>query len=348
MLKIVHVSNFAIKPKGNFQHSVAHKISNGLIRNGHFVSNFSDRDIARSRSILGSKVLSTHYVNKALLQFCYHIQPDLLILGHVDMIKPKTLSQIRQTNPAIKILQWTGDLLWSPIQINNLSSKFTAVDATLLTMSGAPLAAIGKLTSGFVGFLPVPVDFSVETGRNHEKILPYDLFYACSSPAEPRHICGEYWLPERLFQRIEQCIPGIRLNLTGLRGSPPLVGGRYQKTLESSAIGLNMSARNDCPLYTSDRLAHICGNGQAVLIDRATGYDRFFDDNEFAFFSTIDEMIEKARRLILDIPYRQALAKAGRARYHELFNEQLIAKYIVDVAMGDLNESHYSWPTSYQ
>ena len=347
MLKIVHVSNFGLKPKGNFQHSVSHKISNGLIRNGHFVSNFSDRDVARSKSILGSKVLGTHYVNKALFDFCCHIQPDILILGHVDIIKSKTLSQIRQSNPSIKILQWTGDLLLSPQQINNLSSKFSVVDATLLTMSGSPLAAIGKLTPGFVGFLPVPVDFSVESGRNHEKILPYDLFYACSSPAGPRHICDEYWLPEKLFQQIERCIPEIRLNLTGLRGAPSLVGGRYQQALESAAIGLNMSARNDCPLYTSDRLAHICGNGQAVLIDRATGYDRFFNDSEFAFFSTIDEMIEKTRRLVMDTPHRQALAKAGRAKYHELFNEQLIAKYIIDVAMGNLKEHDYPWPTSY-
>lgn len=345
MLKIVHACNFGLRPKGNFQHGVAHKISNGLIRNGHFVSNFSDRDVARSGTIFANMPMGRHFANNALQEFCYHIQPDLLILGHADMIKPKTLIKIRQKTPSIKIVQWAGDLLSGADKIAAVCSKLEAVDATLVNMSGAPLTALAKLTTGVVGFLPVPVDFSVENGLNYEKYVPYDLFYACSPPAGIRNICGEDWLPEKLLQYIETRIPNIRLNVAGLRGHPTLVGGRYQKALESAAIGLNLSARNDYPLYSSDRLAHICGNGMVVLIDRATGYDQLFNDNEFAFFSTIDEMIEKIRLLLADAPYRLALAKSGRARYHALFNEQIIAKYIVDVAMGDLNPTLYPWPT---
>ena len=345
MLKIVHASNFGLKPKSSFQHSVAHKISNGLIRNGHFVSQFSDRDVARSGTLLGSSSVGEIFTNKALQEFCYHIQPDILLLGHADMIKPKTLVNIRKSTPSIRIVQWTGDLLSESDRILRVSSKFNTVDASLVNMSGAPLTTLAKLTRGFVGFLPVPVDFSVESGRNDEKILPYDLFCSAGNSADKRNICGENWLPEKLLQFIEDRIPEIRFVLAGLRGNPTLVGGRYQKTLESAAIGLNLSQRNDYPLYSSDRLAHICGNGMAVLIDRATGYDQLFNDDEFAFFSTIDEMVEKIRRLILDVSYRQTLAKAGRARYHTLFNEQIIEKYIVDVAIGNINPANYLWPT---
>ena len=345
MLRIVHGCNFGLKPKGSFQHSVAHKISNGLIRNGHFVSNFSDRDVARSGTLLGSRVFGNSFANKALQEFCYHIQPDLLILGHADMIKPKTLINIRKSTPSVKILQWTGDLLCEADLISRVAAKFNFVDATLVNMSGAPLVSLAKLTHSLVGFLPVPVDFSIESGRNYEKTLDSYLFCSSGNQADTRNICGESWLPEKLLQNIEDRIPNIRFSLAGIRGYPTLVGGRYQKLLESAAIGLNLSLRNDYPLYSSDRLAHICGNGMAVLIDRATGYDQLFDDNEFVFFSTIDEMIEKTRRLIADVPYRQALAKAGRARYHSLFNEQLIAKYMVDVAMGNFNPRDYSWPT---
>ena len=55
MVKIVHASNFSRKAKGAFQHSVEHKITNGLIRNGHAVSTFSDRDVARSGTLLGHR-----------------------------------------------------------------------------------------------------------------------------------------------------------------------------------------------------------------------------------------------------------------------------------------------------
>ena len=53
MARIVHASNFGRKAKGAFQHGVEHKITNGLIRNGHAVSNFSDRDVARAGTLLG-------------------------------------------------------------------------------------------------------------------------------------------------------------------------------------------------------------------------------------------------------------------------------------------------------
>ncbi len=78
-------------------------------------------------------------------------------------------------------------------------------------------------------------------------------------------------------------MPGLRARLAGLDGQPHLTGAAYQDALSGCAAGLNASRRNDALLYTSDRLAHMIGNGQAILIDRATGYDRLFGPGEMAF-----------------------------------------------------------------
>ena len=52
--RIVHCANFNfIKHNGCFLHNTANKISNGLIRNGHSVLNFPDRDIKRCYSCFG-------------------------------------------------------------------------------------------------------------------------------------------------------------------------------------------------------------------------------------------------------------------------------------------------------
>jgi hypothetical protein len=56
-------------------------------------------------------------------------------------------------------------------------------------------------------------------------------------------------------------------------------------------------------------------------------------------------MIEKIRHFIADPAHRQKVATAGRARYHALFNEQIIARYITEVAFGEIKESDYPWPT---
>jgi hypothetical protein len=350
-VKIVHVSNFGQKPRGAFQHGAAPKISNGLIRNGHFVANFSDRDVARAGSWFGDhRKFGIGSANRVLREFCYNTRPDLLLLGHADVIRPKTLLAIRQDLPALKIVQWNVDAVYEPDNSDNIRrirSKLEAVDATLVTTAGDTLASLAKLERGYLGFFPNPVDFSIESGRNHEnKNLPYDLFYACGNH-RPRNVCGEDWLPEHLFQHIESTVPGVRSHITGVRQFPSVTGAAYQQALESAAIGLNLSRRNDIFLYSSDRLAHMCGNGMAILMDRATGYNKLIGENEFAFFSTLDELTAQIRRLVADVDYRQALAKAGRDRYHALFNEQIVARYITDVAFGTLRESDYPWPTRF-
>ena len=51
MALVVHAANFGLRPKGAFQNNVERKLTNGLIRNGHQVLNFSDRDAAMAGSL---------------------------------------------------------------------------------------------------------------------------------------------------------------------------------------------------------------------------------------------------------------------------------------------------------
>ena len=46
-------------------------------------------------------------------------------------------------------------------------------------------------------------------------------------------------------------------------------------------------------------------------------------------------------------PYsgQQAAAAAGRARYHALFNETRVARYVLGVAFDNHNPADYEWPT---
>jgi len=349
MAKIIHVSNFGRKPKGAFQHSVENKLSNGLIRNGHYVANFSDRDAARQGAWIGHRKFGVSAANKMLRDFCYNIRPDLLLLGHADVIKPETLAAIRSDQPSIKIVQWNVDAMFVPDNIRRISSKLEVVDATLVSTAGEALAPLTKIGHGFVGYMPNPVDFSVESGRNFEKTdLPYDLFFPCGNPTATRQVCGANWLPETLIEQIEKQIPGIRCLVTGIRGVPLLAGAAYQAAMESAAIGLNLSRESHWSLYSSDRLAQMCGNGMAIVMDRATGFGELIADDAFAFYSSFEQMIEIIRRLKTDQSYRQALAKAGRERYHALFNEQVIARYIMEVAFDTLRESDYLWPTRFK
>ena len=343
-LTIVHVGNFPFGLKPGFQHGVAVKLSNGLIRNGHLVLNFSDRDIARARAPLGSRRLGILPANAALLGFCRHHRPDVLLLGHADVIRPATIAQVRADLPGLRVAQWNVDPLFEPDNLRRIAAKLDVVDATFVSTAGAPMAAL-RAGGRLVAFLPNPVDASIERGRcDLADSLPHDLFYACGHPSRPkRTICGQDWDMEAFIRALQARLPALRLCLGGLLGRPHLQGAAYQAALESSALGLNVSRRADHPLYSSDRLAQFAGNGLVVLMERATEYDAIFGDDAMAFFSSFDELVAQIARLTAEPARRRAIAAAGRARYFALFNERAVAARLLDILFGRRDQDAMPW-----
>ena len=344
-LVVVHVSSFpfGISKKSGFQHGVGIKLTNGLIRNGALVLNFSDRDVARALGLLGHRKFGRGAANVALIKFCLMHEPDLLLLGHADTIDPKTIAFIRGRLPRMRVLQWNVDAMFEIDNITHLRSKFPVVDATLLTTAGVDLSRL-RHPGMRLGFMPNPADLSIERGMNHlQPVLPFDLFWA-GGPG-PRRICGEDWDMETFFTSLFAQLPLVRPLLAGVMRQPGLNGSHYHNALASAAIGLNISRRVEGFLYSSDRLAQLAGNGLAVAIERATGYDQLFSDEQMIFFSSLDELVQRLRPLIHEPERRMALAASGRARYFQLFNEQRVARYIVDVAFDQHDPSDYEWPT---
>ena len=145
-MRILHVGNFGSRAKGAFLHSVAPKLSRGLIRNGHAVVDFADRDAARAGNILGARKLGLAAANRALSRLARDIRPDLLLLGHADTITAATIAALRQAMPAMRVLQWNVDPLFEPDNIARLRAKLEVVDATLVSTAGealSPLKAAG-------------------------------------------------------------------------------------------------------------------------------------------------------------------------------------------------------------
>jgi hypothetical protein len=343
MARILHVSNFSSRAKGAFLHKVERKISYGLIRGGHQVIDFADREVARAAPVLGGR---RRAANEAFLTFCREMRPDVIFLGHADVIAPETLAAVREGQRDVRILQWNVDPMFEADNVERLVSKLPVVDATLVSTAGEALAPLRRVGMT-LGFLPNPVDFSIERGRAHEqRDLPYDLFYACGDPGRPpRVVLGRPWNMNDFMAELLPRLPGVRALTPGIDGTPNLGGVAAQTAMEQSAIGLNISRRDDNLLYSSDRLAQMCGNGLAVVIARQVGYDRLFSDEEMVFFDSFDGLVEAIARLRAEPERRMRIAAAGRARYHALFNEQIVARYMLDAALGRVDPGDYPWPT---
>ncbi len=158
MVLVVHVANFGTRPKGAFQNNVERKLTNGLIRNGHQVIAFSDRESAMAGSPFGAtRAGGVGYANRALAELCLAVEPEVLILGQTDVIRPQAVAELRRRLPAMRVAQWSVDALFEPGNTERLTRNLPVVDATLVTTAGdalAPLARTGKR----LGFLPNPVD----------------------------------------------------------------------------------------------------------------------------------------------------------------------------------------------
>ena len=138
-LRILHITNFNERLDGRLFFNTGRRINNGFIRQGHSVLGFSDRDIQRYyksyKDFKGAKTL-----NDKLKKTCYNYKPDLIVLGHADLISADQLLELRKDYPNTKFAQWFLD----PLNKNGpdfernkerILDKINVVDTTFLTTS---------------------------------------------------------------------------------------------------------------------------------------------------------------------------------------------------------------------
>lgn len=343
-MRILHVANFSWISASRRKrlddmaryYSTDRKISNGLARLGHNVWDFSYRDIARALAPLGlGKALGRQRMGAALLEQARRYQPDLLLLGHCELVAADTLAAARAALPACKIAQWWVDV-FRDSDIPHLRAKLPHLDAFFATTAPAhyrPLVAAASAPP--LHYLPNIVDSSVETQRAFaEAAHDYDLLFAgADDPARAG-----------LLQTLQQvaALREVRAGYFGFGGRRKLAGAEFVATLGRSKMALNLSHASDVPLYSSDRLAQITGNGCLAFTPRTPGMEALFAADEVVYYddpAALPDLIAGCHR---DDAARRRIAEAGWRRAHRSYNEKRIARYLLEAVAGEFSES-YEW-----
>lgn len=336
-MRVVHVGNFSLRRYGAVYYAVERKLSNGFIRDGDFVYDFSDRDTARMESLLRSKRFGRGRLNQVLLRTVENVRPGLLLLGHTELFDETTLDQARRLAPGLRIAQWNVDPIWGEAIDTHLRRRLPHVDAFFCTTGGSwmdPWRGLGAR----VHYLPNPVDPSVETLRNDENMdLPLDLVY-----------CGHDYKdgPRQAFLqglKARTAQAGIAFRHCGCLGAPSVFGHHYPDTLAQSRMGLNFSRSNDMPYYSSDRIAQLTGNGLLTLSQDTPGLRELFSEQEMVYFLELDELIDKLNYYRQHDDEARAIARRGREKAHASFNSQRIARFIKQVAFDQAFTENYEW-----
>lgn len=336
-MKIVHASNFSLRENGANYYAMPYKLSNGLTRLGHFVFNYSDRDVANA-NLFRIRELGQGRANKKLIGVCHEVEPDLLLLGHCSLITPETVSAIRTAHPNIRIAHWNCDGLFVEKNLTRLQALAPLVDMSFVTTAGEGLRQVTR-DGGRASFMPNPLDRAIESFRVFERNdVENDLVFLTgfnSYDKEKLEICDA----------IKARLPDLKFDVRGLYGVPGVYGSEVFDVLANAKMGLNISKRNDVYLYSSDRMAQLMGLGILTLIDKRTRFDEIFGPDELVTYNGVDDLIGKIDYFRKHDDERKRIAENGWRRAHEIFSETVVAQWLLDRAFDRPLSQTYAWPT---
>ena len=345
-LRILHITNFNERLDGRLFFNTGRRINNGFIRLGHSVLGFSDRDIQKYYKNLndfkGAKTL-----NEKLRKTCYNYKPDIIMLGHADLISSDQIAELRNDYPNVKFGQWFLDPLNKKgpdyeRNKNRILDKIEHIDASFVTTSPDVLNFLPKDANNF--YIPNPGDDSFETLNNFSKPCNVDVFFALSHGVH-RGVLKSGKIDDRInfLKQLSEKTPDVKFDLYGINRVQPIWADHYFKTISNAKMGLNLSRGDAIKYYSSDRITQIVGNGLVCLIDEKTQYRNFFDNNEMVFYKNINDLSEKIFKISRDEKLRKLIGRKGKKKYMKYFNSTLVAEFIVNKTLGRDSKKKYLW-----
>ena len=329
-LKILHITNFNERHNGRLFYNTGKRINNGFIRLGHSVLEFSDRDIVSYYRSL-TDIKGQKRLNRKLIEVISNYVPDLIVLGHADLIKIETLEYIKKNYPNIKICQWFLDRMddkWAHNKKRFLD-KINLTDANFCTSDPKSIGLDKKFN---IKYIPNPVDESFEVLRNYQnKYFNNDVFFAMSHGVHRGELKkGKFDARENFISKLLKKTPNIRFDIYGMNNIQPIWADDYLSAISQSKIGLNISQGKPSKYYSSDRISQLIGNGLLVMIDEKTKFGDFFSKDEIILYKNISDLSEKIIKYNHDYKIRNKIAKKGREKYFKYFNSTIVSEFIIN------------------
>ena len=350
-MRILHISNFGERHNGRLFWNHCFKISNGFIRNGHNVLNFSDRDI--SRSSIFSKFNNNNNVQKKLLEVNKNYNPDLIILGHADRIHNKTLEIIKNKKKDIKIIEWSVDNYALDNTENKLKSRSELTDGIFITTADPKITS--SINKNFITFFPNIVDSSIErlkifNIKNHFN----DVFFALSHGVGTGKLRTKNTLVENENPRVNildylgSNNTDIKFKFYGYKNIQPVWANEFEKQIQSCYMGLCLQRKPQLKFSLSDRVSQYAGNGLMIFIENETKfYDFLKKDHEAVYFDDEFDLLDKIKHYKKNKNEALQIAANGHSKLHNYCNETIVTNYFLDCLFGESEaflKDKYNWP----
>ena len=339
--KILDIADLHIRHFSRLFYSTGKKINNGLILNGHNVVNISDRDITyRNKNIfdIGSRKLLFNIITQNIENF----KPDLIIMGHVDRINYESFYKLKEKYSSIRFSQWFLDPLNMDGPDFNKNKerfylKYQFCDTNFITTA---VDVLDFVSQNKTFFIPNPIDPSIDVYRNYQSNKPIDLFLAISH-GQHRGILKDHYVDDRV-DLIKKLTNKVSTNIFGYKRNP-VWGQKFFDELNTCSMAISLSRGKPIKHYSSDRIASLMGNGLLTFIHEDYKYNDFFTKNEIVTYKNISELNKKLIFYKKNKILLKKIAKSGCEKAHKIFNNKIIADYIVKKTMDIKLNTKLSW-----
>ena len=341
-IRILHIANFDEKTHHRlFNINLANKISNGFVKNHISTVNFSDRSYVKSRLFL-------YALENEIKNIVINYNPNLILLGHTNLLSLSLLEKIKLSNPSLRIAFWYEDSVNKngPDFIKNISflEKYkSVVDQYFITTNKYHVHT--SIPKNKLNYIPVPCSASTEyldlyKLKNHE----FDIFFA-SSHGVNRGVLKKNKLDERynFLKLLIEKSKNITYNLFGYNNISPVWGDKYFDEISKCKFGLNLSRGKPVKHYSSNRMVTLIANGIPTLLDQNTKFNDFFSNSEVIFYKNFDDLINKIHFYKKNEKARIKIGLNGKKKYFKIFNNRIVADYIVSKTMKIKPNFKYAW-----
>ena len=340
--KILHIANFDEKTHHRlFNINLANKISNGFIKNQISTINFSDRSYIKGKFFL-------YALENEIKNIIKNYKPNLIILGHTNLLSLNLLEEIKYSNPDLRFAFWYEDSVNKNgpdfhKNIDFLEKYKSVVDQYFITTNKYHVHS--SIPKSKLNYIPVPCSSSTEyldlyKSKNQE----FDVFFA-SSHGVNRGVLKKNKIDER-YNFLNSLISksnNITYNIFGYNNISPIWGDKFFHEISKCRFGLNLSRGIPIKHYSSNRIASLIANGIPTLLDQNSKFDDFFSNNEVIFYKNTDDLIDKILFYKKNENARNKIGFNGKKKYFKIFNNQIVADYIISKTLNTKPKYMYAW-----
>ena len=134
---------------------------------------------------------------------------------------------------------------------------------------------------------------------------------------------------ENYIKQIINYNKNIKFDIYGLNQRNPVWSEAFYNAISNSYMAININRGKSKKYSSSNRIGSLVGNGLLTFMDLGKKFNHFFSNNEIIFFKDIGDLSDKLNFYKKNINLAKKIAKNGKKKYFELFNEREVANYIV-------------------